>query len=55
MQRIVTQQVKESKGERVDAVRISPEAAWGVFLLDIKRWCASADFHELVKQLPIFP
>ena len=40
-------------GERVDAVRTSADQAWGVFLHEFKRWCASEEVHELVKQLPL--
>ena len=39
-------------GERVYGVRTSSDEAWSVFLREFKRWCASEEVHELVKQLP---
>ena len=52
MQRIVAQNVKESQGERVDDVRTSSDEAWGVFLREFKRWCASDDARTLLTKTP---
>ena len=46
MQRIITQSVHESQGERVDVIRTAPEEAWSVFLREFTRWCASEEVHN---------
>jgi len=42
-------------GESVYAVRTASDEAWGVFLREFKRWCASEEICELVKHLPALP